>query len=154
MEHPHFLFRPELWRPYLQATCYTYALNLFTNARQYVGELALGERVSTSVSDQELLLQLYRELKQVGLSPCMVREDTPLSLYRRRVCLIRESGGKGYYHFYRQDAFGLWSHKAPDAMPIQTGRTGCLIYHVASEMEEGYRVLAYMAVDALPDLDI
>ena len=137
-----------LWESYLTDTCYTYALNLFIGERRYVGDLTLGQRVATSVSNDQLLRLLHLELEQAGLSPKTVSEDAPLPPDRRRICIVRKSDNVGYYHFYRQDADGIWSHKVPGQMPTQKGRTGNLIHRVQMEAEDGYLVLEFISVAA------
>lgn len=139
-------YLPNVWIKNIRGTCYTYALDIETNDRFYVGDLALGKRVNTKVSSSELIRLLLVELAAIGMEPVEVRKEQELSSGKWRICVSRTFEESGYYHFYRLDTNGYWSHKRPDELPTQYGKTGKMIKDIEVEVDNNYNVISYIDV--------
>lgn len=115
-------FRPNMWKYFLEAGCYTYVLDLRMDKFFLIGDF-IGERCTEHVSDQTLINTLVKEMKYFGITIKTSETDYIPKENQRKIYLQREEHS-GYYHLLRQDSNGIWSHKFPNELPIQTDSIG------------------------------
>ena len=118
-------FNPNMWEHFIDAGCYPYALDLEINEYLLVGDI-IGERCTESTSDELLINTLFKEVQSLGFSIKHSETDSTISTNQFKIYLQRYER-TGYYHFLRQDNTGIWSHKFPKGLPIQTDSCGQLI---------------------------
>ena len=127
----------------INATCYTYAFNIYTNQRIYVGDLLYDKRLDTNVTDQVLVDTIMKEITIWGYKGSIVKDFLGKDFI---VCLVRERG-KGYYHFYRQIKENLWTHKKPMELPTSLDWRGEVIFDPSISAEPGYQVLSFFKLE-------
>lgn len=110
-------FRPNRWKHFLKAGCYPYALNLEINDFFLIGDF-IKKRCDYSVSDEFLKNVLLEELSFLGYTPQETEIDFALNSNQLKIYLTRDTHS-GYYHFYRQDNDGMWSHKDVNRIPVR-----------------------------------
>lgn len=133
------------WCDYLNATCYTYALNVFTNERLYVGDIYLNNRVDTASSDDDLIKSLIQEIELFGVTVIKCDRNEKINDDEFLFCMVREET-LGYYHFYRLERDGFWTHKKPMELPDNVGYDGNIIYNPEEAVEPGYNRIYYFKV--------
>lgn len=138
-------YRQENWGGYLNATCYTYALNVFTDDRLYVGDIYLDSRVDTSCSNEKLIELLIQEVEMFGVNISRCDKDEKVGDNEFLICMVREDS-VGYYHFYRLEEDGFWTHKKPMELPNNIGYDGEIIYNPEESVEPGYDVCYYFKI--------
>ena len=107
-------FDPNSWNDHILSNCYCYALNLKSSDCFLIGDF-INKRVTHQDSDDRIISVLLEELEALGFDIKEVETDTVCEKYSQKIFLGRDSDGD--YHFIRQDADGLWSHKASRALP-------------------------------------
>lgn len=140
MNRSTLTFEPMKWKSYIEATCYSYALNMFVDKRFYIGDIYPGSRAEVSCSDDILQKILVDELKILGFS---VKVSNVNGENRKGflICIVRERE-TGYYHFYRRDNVG-WSHKRPGELPTRFNKQGKILNGLAPYFERGYENAKY-----------
>lgn len=136
------------WENFLNATCYTYALNLLTNERLYIGDIYLKKRIATSCSDQEVISALIKEAEAIGYSISETTENEKVKKDELKICIVREDT-VGYYHLYREEREGFWTHKKPMELPNNIGYDGKVIYNPKEAVEPGYDKIFYYKLKIL-----
>jgi hypothetical protein len=131
------VFEPDFWQKYINATCYTYVLNIITNERFYVGDIYRRERAEKTWDNNKLIECLTEELEYLGF--CVRLVDLNEKTDYQKICMVR-SPEIGYYHFYRQDSDGLWSHKRPNQLPNRVTLDGKLITNPFKDADPGYDI--------------
>lgn len=109
---------PRVWKENKNASCYLYAINVAINEYLLVGEL-IGEKCTKDTSDKRLIKILKKELKFIGYQVEETRRNIKLKENELKICIARDSD-TGYYHFFRQDDNGIWTHKFPEEFPEVT----------------------------------
>ena len=69
---------------------------------------------------------LKEELEVLGYNAEEIDVEDSISEDEMKIYLQRETQ-TGYYHFFREDADGLWSHKYPDELPTRKDSAGYII---------------------------
>lgn len=130
-------FEPQLWNDYLNASCYSFALNYFTNEIYHVGDIYPGKRFDISCSLSQLIETFIKEANHLGY----IVEETDLSDNdfddKYKIFLVRNPEIR-YYHFYRRGIDGIWSHKKPYELPNRIGYNGEIITNPFESAEPGY----------------
>lgn len=103
-------FDEQEWRKFIEASCYSYAINLHINQCLLVGEL-IGKRCNVETSDENLIKVLKEEVQAIGYSIKQIEKDEIIKDNEFKICLERNYT-TGWYHFFRQED-GFWSHKYP-----------------------------------------
>lgn len=114
-------FSPDDWQNSIHANCYTYALDLKISKPFLIGDF-IEKRVTSKDSDDNILSVLLEELDFLGFNVEEVETDAPCDAYSQKIFFGRDSDGD--YHFMRQDADGLWSHKASSFLPNRRDSSG------------------------------
>ena len=110
-------FNPNDWIPFLEASCYSYVLDLKENKFLLVGELT-GNTCVTYTPTAVLIGVLINELRTVfNYDVIIVNLDFK----------VEEGERKIYYHFLREDKDGTWSHKYPGNLPTNLDEDGNVI---------------------------
>lgn len=117
-------YEPQKWNNAREASCYMYAMNAHCNSFYLVGGLlAIKYRNYSLVCrenapDEVMIRTLKREAKEIFHYE--LEETTDLFSVpkgnRFKIYFSREYHS-GYYHFYRQDRNGKWSHKDVSQLP-------------------------------------
>ncbi len=138
----------KIWCNYKNSSCYSYALNVFTNDRLYVGDL-LNKRISCFDSDEYLIWTMSQEVSLLGgvLSKCS--NEIALTNSEFKICLVRESVGRRFYHFFRQEEDGFWSHKMPMELPQFFDGNGNRISDPIKCAERGYDFVSFFKIKKL-----
>lgn len=118
-------YEPNKWRNAKGAGCYPYAINLLKNEFFVVGEF-IGKRCTEKTSNEDLVKTLKEELDVLGYNAEEIDVEEAISEDEMKIYLQREEQ-TGYYHFLREDADGLWSHKYPDELPTRQDSAGYII---------------------------
>lgn len=115
-------YEPNKWKNAKGAGCYPYAINLLKNEFFVVGEF-IGKRCTEKTSNEDLVKTLKEELEVLGYNAEEIDVEDSISEDEMKIYLQREEQ-TGYYHFLREDADGLWSHKYPDELPTRQDSVG------------------------------
>ena len=118
-------FRPNMWKHFIDAGCYSYALDIRINDFFLVGDF-IGKRCNAHVSDQQLIETLIEEVSFLGFHIQPTKTESPIRSDQRKIYLQRFEHS-GHYHFLRQDSDGIWSHKFPQELPVQKDSYGEII---------------------------
>lgn len=111
-------YRPNRWKHAIKAGCYPYALDLFQDEFFLVGDF-IGKRCDCQVSDNQLIDTLLEELEELGFVVVEIEfVDERINENEFKIYLQRDFN-TGYYHFFREDDNGIWSHKFPNELPIE-----------------------------------
>jgi len=110
-------YQPSLWNNTVyqkKNNCYSYAINERDSTRKtklYPGEKSGLERVKQTQFDYTCSNFHERLLSDIhGLFPTTFDDKCPCNYYKIALVLDNDNGNKDF-HFYREDASGLWSHK-------------------------------------------
>lgn len=109
-------FEPLAWRDAKETGCYYYAINVKCDRFTLVGDI-LGGRCTEKTSDYDLIGNFKRRLTKIFNYE--VREGDIYDKTEKdefKIYLEREFH-TGYYHFFRQDKYGIWSEKFPGELP-------------------------------------
>lgn len=109
-------FEPLAWRDARETGCYYYAINVKCDRFTLVGDILYGI-CTRKTSDNVLLETLIEELTKIFNYE--VREGSIYDKVEKdefKIYLEREVH-TGYYHFFRQDKYGIWSEKFPGELP-------------------------------------
>ncbi len=119
-------FEPERWRGCVEASCYAYALNVRVNKLVLIGDF-IGRRCTSDTSDGELDEVLMEELECIFDYEAeeITDEKERLKAGQRRI-FIEKSVHTGFYHMFREDEGGIWSHKMPGGLPQRVDRIALL----------------------------
>lgn len=117
-------FYPDDWKNHIISNCYCYALDLKLSDCFLIGDF-INKRVTHQDSDDRILSVLVEELEALGFDVEEIETDTVCERYSQKIFLGRDSDGD--YHFIRQDADGLWSHKASHFPPNRKDSGGFAI---------------------------
>ena len=108
-------FEPERWRKYLEASCYVYALNLPLNKMVLIGSF-IGNVCKSDTPDDEIDRVLKEEVSYIfDYDIEEITEDYPLKIGQKKIFIERNK--YGFYHMFREDEGGIWSHKMPGGLP-------------------------------------
>lgn len=119
-------YNPNIWKPFLNAGCYPYVLDLRVDKFFLVGDL-IGKRCNSLVSDEYLIEVIKEELGEIfDYELTEVDTQTEVKEFEKKIYLQREQR-TGYYHFLRQDNDGIWSHKFPNELPVRIDSIGQLV---------------------------
>lgn len=109
-------FTSKKWKKFLQSGCYSYALDLPMNEYALIGDF-IDKRCSFSVGDDELLAVLKEELSTIFEYQIEeVNIDAKTGRNEKKILLKRDIQ-TGFYHFFREDKGGKWSHKTMNKLP-------------------------------------
>ncbi len=118
-------FNPNDWMPFLEASCYSYVLDLKENKFLLVGELT-GNTCVTYTPTEVLIGVLINELRTVfNYDVIIVNLDFKVKEGERKIYFQRDRTGN--YHFLREDKDGTWSHKYPGSLPTNLDEDGNVI---------------------------
>ena len=110
-------FQPQKWDNYSKTGCYTYALNIKKKAFFLVGDF-IGKRCTYRTNVKDLLKTFRLEVKTLGFSVREIQlEDLEHLKPGEYAIYLKRDKQIGYYHFFRRDSNGVWSHKHPDEDP-------------------------------------
>ena len=120
------MYKPEKWKQTINAGCYTYVLNLFEDKFYLIGDF-IGKRCKETVSDEKLIEVFIEEISEHF--NCEIEEvDSNKQLEKGKLKVyIQRHIHTGYYHFFRQDSNGFWSHKYPRELPTKVDSVGEVI---------------------------
>lgn len=120
-------FRPESWENFLDAGCYSYALDIHYDKYFLLGDF-IGKRCNEDVTNEILLETFYQEMNFFNYKVHQI-DDTEnyLCNINQKKIYIQRLEFTGYYHFLREDSDGLWSHKFPWQYPIRKDTDGNII---------------------------
>ena len=104
-------FNEQEWEKFKYASCYSYVLNLHINQCLLVGEL-IGKRCNVETSDENLIKVLKEEVQAIGYNIQQIEKEEIIKDNEFKICLTRDYT-TDWYHFFRQDVDGFWSHKYP-----------------------------------------
>lgn len=103
------------WKKCLKAGCYPYALDMRINEFALIGDF-IGKRCTWRVSDEVLIDTLIKELDFLEIKVRKSNLEEVVKKGEIKIYLERDTMS-GYYHFSRQDASGIWTHKEPGKTP-------------------------------------
>lgn len=110
-------FHPKDWEKYSKTGCYTYALNIKTKEFKLIGDF-IGKRCTYRTNVKDLLKTFRLEVKTLGFSVRGIHLDDLEHLKPGEFAIyLKRDKHIGYYHFFRRDDNGVWSHKHPDEDP-------------------------------------
>lgn len=116
-------YRPNRWKYAINAGCYPYAIDMFQNEFFLVGDL-IGKRCDNKVSNEQLINTLIEELNEIGYEVIEIEDaNEKINSDEFKIYLQREEH-TGFYHFFRQDVDGIWSHKYPFELPTRKDSLG------------------------------
>ena len=118
-------YEPSKWKNAKGAGCYPYAINLLKNEFFVVGEF-IWKRLTEKTSNEDLVKKLKEELDVLWYNAEEIDVEASINEDEMKIYLQREEQ-TGYYHFLREDADGLWSHKFPNELPTREDSAGYLI---------------------------
>ncbi len=95
--------------------CWPYALNAKYGYFAVVGDF-IGKRKKYNATNEELISTIIEEGEYFGLEIKQVDEE-----YKPKkgeyIIYLKRGIHDGYYHFFRRDENGIWSHKHPGKIP-------------------------------------
>lgn len=128
-------FDPTQWEDKMRANCYTYALGLDEDEGFLIGDF-IGKRVTDKNTMSKQLDIFKEELEALGFDiiKCDV-DDFAEEGYQK---IYIEWNEKNQYHFLRQNADGVWSHKAEGFLPTIYDKSGHIILNPENRFEHIY----------------
>ena len=120
------------WKRKKGAGCYPYAMKVPIDKFCLIGDF-VGNRCCSEVSNEVLIENLKKEAEEIF--QYKIEEttlDSPIKQNQFKVILVRIFHS-GYYHFYRQNMDGTFTHKMPGELPLEVNeeeirKDGCEIW--------------------------
>lgn len=138
-------FEPSQWNDYINASCYTYALNIPTNEWLIVGNIAYQRKLETNCEDSLLIKTIQKEALLVGYNDVVISQNE-LILQNYDTIYMSRCRENGYYHFFRNDSGIIWSHKKAFELPTRIDFYGNVILDPKKSAEGGYDIGYYIYI--------
>lgn len=102
----------------IDAGCYPYVIdNIYINKFLLIGDF-LGDRCTSKTSNETLVVTLLKELRALGYRAKLV-DSRHIQKKEEILIYLKREVHTGFYHFYRKDKDGEWSHKDVGQAPAR-----------------------------------
>lgn len=137
--------------------CYYYALGIKCESYQVdvtIGSLSNAGFWPVDKSDEDILLRLGKDMEYLGWDICESTNEEPVGEKKFKIAICSQGN---FYHCYRQDTNGTWSHKEYGQNPSTQDETGNEIENIIEAIKRkpgGYQLVGiFMITPRLLELE-